>query len=76
MRKTLKPEIDIPWNSKTIKEYLFRPIMKAQIQKDSTKDLETKEVDLIFSTLNRHLSEKFGITVDFPSWETWLLMNN
>lgn len=76
MRRTLKPEIDIPWNSKTIKEYLWRPIQQAQIQKKSTTELNTDEIDLVFNTLNRHLSEKFGITVEFPSIESLLLKEN
>lgn len=70
MRKTLKPEVDIPWSGKTIKEYLWRPIMKAQLGKESTTELTTKEIDLVFDTINRHLGEKFGIHLDFPSIET------
>jgi hypothetical protein len=70
MRKTLKPEIEIPWSGKSIKEYLWRPIMKAQLQKDSTKDLTTKEIDLVFDTINRHIAEKFGLHLDFPSIES------
>jgi hypothetical protein len=70
MRKTLKPEIEIPWSGKSIKEYLWRPIMQAQLQKDSTKDLTTKEIDLVFDTINRHIAEKFGLHLDFPSIES------
>ncbi len=70
MKKVLKPEIDIPWNKNTICEFLWRPIMKAQIGKESTTELTTKEIDKIYDTLNRHLGEKFGIHVDFPSEES------
>ncbi len=73
MKKVLKPEIDIPWSKDTIKEYLWRPIQKAQVMKESTTQLTTKEIDLIFDTLNRHLSEKFGITEPFPSIEEIML---
>lgn len=69
MRKTLKPTIDIPWNSKTIKEYLWRPIQNAQVIKKSTTNLTTAEVTKIYETLNRFLGEKFGLTVPFPSQE-------
>lgn len=68
-RKVLKPSIDIPWDAKSIKEQLWRPIQNAQIHKKSTKDLETTEIDKIYDTLNRHLSEKFGVSVPFPSEE-------
>ena len=67
MRKTLKPGIEIPSSAHTVKEYLFRPIMKAQLGKKSTTELNTKDIDLVFNTLARHLSEKLGIVIDFPS---------
>jgi len=67
MRKTLKPGIDISWNSTTIKEYLFRPIMKAQLGITSTTQLTTKNIDEVFDTINRHLGERFGLHVPFPS---------
>lgn len=67
MKKTLKPEIDIPWSAHTVKEYLWRPIMTAQLGKTSTTELTTKEIDQVFDVINRHLGEKFGIHVDFPS---------
>ena len=70
MRKTLKPEIEIPWNTESVKEYLFRPVMRAQLGKASTKDLSTKEIDMVFDTLTKHLGEKFGLHVDFPSVES------
>lgn len=69
MRKTLKPGVEIPWSGNTVKDYLFRPIMKAQTGKDSTTELTTKEIDAVYDTLNRHLDEKFGVTVGFPSNE-------
>lgn len=67
MRKTLKPTIEIPWNKETVKEYLFKPIMKAQLNKESTTEMTTKEVDQVIETLNRHLGEKFGLHIPFPS---------
>lgn len=70
MRKVLKPGVDIPWSTDTVKEYLWRPIQKLQLRKESTTQLITKEIDKVFDTLNRHLGEKFGIHEDFPSIET------
>jgi hypothetical protein len=70
MRKTLKPGVDIPWNGKTIKDYLWRPIQKAQLGKESTTELTTKEIDQVFEVICRHLGEKFGITIEFPSIES------
>lgn len=70
MRKTLKEGVEIPWSGSTVKEYLWRPIQQAQLQKKSTTDLTTKEIDAVFETINRHLGERFGLHVDFPSIES------
>ncbi len=76
MRKTLKPSVDIPWNGKSVKEYLWRPIMKAQLGKESTTEMTTKDIDTIFDTINRHLGEKFGLTLMFPSIESIMFSLN
>lgn len=73
MRKTLKPEVEIPWSGRSIKEYMWRPIMKAQLNKKSTTELNTKEIDEVFETINRHLGEKFGLHVPFPSIESLMM---
>jgi hypothetical protein len=73
MRKTLKPEIDIPWSGGSVKEYLWRPIQVAQLNKKSTTELTTVEIDQVFDTINRHLGEKFGINITFPSVEEVLI---
>jgi hypothetical protein len=69
MRATLKPEISINWTGEGIKEYLWRPVQKLQVKKQSTTELTTDEIDKIWETLNRFLGEKFGVHVPFPSIE-------
>lgn len=73
MKRTLKPEIDIKWTSGGVKEYLWRPIMKAQVNKQSTTELNTKEIDEIFDTINKYLGEKHGLHVPFPSVQDVIL---
>lgn len=73
MKKTLKPSIDIPWSKMSVKEYLWRPVQKAQLGKESTTDLTTKEIDEVFETLCRHLRQKLGIEIHFPSIETQIM---
>lgn len=73
MRKTLKPTIEIPWSPGAVKEYLWRPVQKAQLNKESTTELTTVEIDEVFDTINRHLGTKFGIHVPFPSIEELIL---
>lgn len=69
MKRTLRADIDIPWQPDTVKEYLWRPVQKAQLLKESTTELDTKEIDMIVDTLTRHLGQKTGVTVEFPSIE-------
>lgn len=69
MRKTLKPGIEIPWSGRAVKEYLWRPIQKAQLNKDSTTELTTVEIDQVFDTINKHMGEKFNLHTPFPSIE-------
>lgn len=66
MRATLKPSVSIDWTPETIKDYLWRPIQKLQLQKESTTELSTKEVSEVYETLNRHLGDRFGLHVPFP----------
>lgn len=73
MRKTLKPGVEIPWTGPSVKEYLWRPIQTAQLNKKSTTELTTVEIDQVFDTINKHMGEKFGLHVAFPSIEEVLL---
>lgn len=73
MRKTLRQDIEISWSGDLIKEYLWRPVQKAQLGKESTTELTTKDIDVVFETLARHLSSKLGIVLDFPSIETIIM---
>jgi hypothetical protein len=67
MKKVLKPGIDIPWSPTSVKEFLWRPIQDAMLDKESTRALTTDEVDKIYRVLDRHLGEKLGIHVEFPN---------
>lgn len=67
MKKVLKPEVDIPWTKDSVKTFLWKPLLKAMTNKDSTEDMTSKEVNEVYEVLDRHLAEKFGVSVDFPS---------
>lgn len=68
-RKVLKPGVEIPWSAESAKEYLWRPIQKAVTGKDSTTEPQTTDYPLICDVLNRHMAEKFGISVPWPTVE-------
>lgn len=67
MRKVLKQETDIPWTQQSVKEHLWRPIQKSMTGDDSTTKPDRDEYVLIYETLNRHLSDKLGVHVPWPS---------
>ncbi len=69
MRKTLKPEIDIPWSMETIKELMFKPIIKAMFNVDSTTELDTKQISEAYEVLNRYTQSKLGVGILWPSKE-------
>lgn len=67
MKAVLKPEVDIPWTEESVKNHLWRPIQNIITDTESTTDLETKEVSAIYDVLDRHLGQKLGVHVEFPS---------
>jgi len=67
MVKTLKPGVEIPWSKVSVKEHIWRPVQEVQFGKKSTKKLERPDVSVIYDVINRHLSNKFGVHVPFPS---------
>lgn len=67
MRKVLKPEIEIPWTKQSIHDHLWMPIQKAMMNKTSTTELDTSDPSEVYNVLSRHLSQTFGISVEFPS---------
>lgn len=69
MRKTLKHDFEIPWNKERVKEFLWKPIQEAMTDKESTTELDTVEPSAIHAVLSRHLGERFGLYVPWPSKE-------
>lgn len=67
MKATLKPEIDIPWTPANVKDNIWKPVQEAMIKKRSTKDMDTVDPSKIYETINRHMAEKFGVSVRWPS---------
>lgn len=67
MKRVVKQEIDIPWSKSTVKEFLWRPIQVAMTNKKSTTEASTAEYSQVHATLMRHISQKFGVYVEWPS---------
>ena len=77
MRKVLKPEVEIPWGTTSVKDMLWRPIQKAMYSTKSTTELSKhKEINEIHKTLMRHLGQKLGIDfIPFPHTEKTELLD-
>lgn len=53
-----------------VKESIWKPILKAMENRDSTTEMEKIEVSEIYDQMNRWLINTFDIYVPFPSEET------
>ena len=73
MKAVLKPNVDIPWNQDMAKEFLWRPIQKAMQLEESTADLSTTDIQAVYAVLDRHISEKFGVHIEWPSEERMMM---
>ncbi len=64
----LQQKMDLDWTPSAVKELLWRPAQKALVQKKSTTELtKMQEIDVVYDHLNRHVSEKFGLHIPFPT---------
>lgn len=61
--------MDIPWTKTSVKELLYKTTLAAMTGKDSTEAMTTVETSEVCEVLHRHLAEKFGINVPWPSNE-------
>ena len=74
MKKALKPSVEITPTMELVKDYLFRPIMKAKYDKESTTELTTIELQGVIQDLDRFFLSKHKIDIPFPSAENLHLL--
>lgn len=65
-RTVLKPGVEIPWDKRSVKEMIWKPIQEARTGKSSTKEPRKTEYPDIYETLVRHFGDKFGVVL--PPW--------
>lgn len=70
VQHTLRHDISVPWSGTAVKELIWRPVMLAMTGKSSTTEMDATEPSQVCDVLNRHLGEKFGIYVPWPSEES------
>ena len=70
----LSKKMDLEWDDRKVKEFLWRPAQEAILGKKSTTQLKKLEdIDKIYDHLVRHLGQKFGFQVpEFPHDDTVL----
>jgi len=61
-----KEGVEIPWSQDAVKDSIWRIIQQAMVKKESTVDLEPKEVSQVYEVVNRFTAENFGVSVPFP----------
>ena len=66
MKKTLKPEVDIPWEKESVKTWLWKPLQMALLGKESTTELTTIEFNDFMSTIRTWASIEHGIWLGEP----------
>ena len=67
MKVVLKPSHQIWWTSESVKENLWKPVMKAMYNIESTTELTTSQVSKVYEQIMQILGEKFGVNVEFPA---------
>ena len=67
MRTVIQDDIDIPFTPETVKSHLWKPVMEGYLEKTSTTELKSKDIDKIYDILNKHIGERTGIHAPFPN---------
>lgn len=67
----MKQRVEMPWDKGKVMELIWRPIQKAVLGKESTRDLKKMgDIDAVYDVINRHFGEKLNIHVPWPSVES------
>jgi hypothetical protein len=61
-------KVDAPWNKERVKELIWRPTQMKILNKKSTTQLTTKDIDEVFIPIERAVNE-LGCDIQFPSIE-------
>ncbi len=67
IQHTLSKPLELPWNERLAKDLIWRQVQIAHTGKESTTELETKEVDEVYRIIDRHMAQTHGISVPFPN---------
>lgn len=54
------------WSQHLVKERVWRPVQEQTLGTESTTKIGTKEVSIIYESINRATAERLGVSVPFP----------
>ena len=66
LRKTLRKDIEIPWNKDLVHDFLWLPIQNVMLNIESTTEQESGDPQKVYDVLSRHLASKLGVNVPWP----------
>jgi len=70
-------DVSISWTGENVKNLLWRTLQVALTNKESTTKIDSKDIDIIYKTLDKLLSEKYGLdSIYFPSEDSMILKQN
>ena len=65
--KVLEEPLTVPWTKETVKEHIWRRVQLALTGKASSAELGTKEVDIVYRAISKHMAQSCGVTTPFPT---------
>lgn len=65
--------LQIPWTKNSVMEVFWRPVQAAMVEAESTTKLSTKDVQAIYQALDRAMSERTGVHVEWPCRESQMM---
>ena len=70
MREPQLYTAEIEWSLESVKSYIWKPIQEALYKKKSTTSLSKSDITRIYENANIYTSERMGIGLPFPNYET------
>lgn len=65
-----KKQIDVNPTMEMIHMVIIKPLVKAMYDKDSTEDLEPKQVNEVYVQADRFMRNHFNVGIEFPCLES------
>ena len=67
--------LEIPFTQSAVMDLFWRPIQDAMFDKGSTRKLSTVEVQKVYEAVDRAISERTGVHVEWPCEDSLMVEN-